>query len=201
MPRPRLQIPVYYDFASTLCYVAHRVMERMGGELADLGIELLWQPVDLVRITGWPRGVVVDGPRRDNALRVAGELDVPVRMPPRWLDSRPAHAVSLQLLGSDKEVAWRERVWTAVFEEGRAIDAAGELDRLGRDLQIDVAASLAAAQAERLETETRLAREAGVTGVPTFLLDGWPLGGIQEDFTMRSLFQRFVRKRERDGER
>jgi predicted DsbA family dithiol-disulfide isomerase len=198
MAHARLQIPVYYDFASTLCYVAHRVMERMGGELADLGIELEWRPLDLVRITGWPRGAFVDGPRRDNALRVAGELDVPVRMPPRWLDSRRAHAVSLQLLGRDKEPAWRERMWTAVFEEGRATDAPGELDRLGRDLQIDVAELLSRPDEERLDEQTRLAREAGVTGVPTFLLDSWPLGGIQEEFTMRSLFRRFVRKRERE---
>ena len=39
-----------------------------------------------------------------------------------------------------------------------------------------------------------------IVGVPTFLLDGWPLGGIQEEFTMRSLLQRFVRKRQRQTE-
>ena len=52
---PRVTVPLYYDFASTLCYVAHRVLQRMEGELAELALELVWTPVDLVRLTGWPR--------------------------------------------------------------------------------------------------------------------------------------------------
>ena len=44
-------------------------------------LRLDWRPVDLVKITGWKRGIVVEGPRRENALRVADELGVTVRMP------------------------------------------------------------------------------------------------------------------------
>ena len=93
----RLQVPVYYDFASTLCYVAHRVLERMRPDLEALELELRWRPIDLTRLTGWRRGDAVEGLRGENALRVARELDVPLRMPQRWLGSRPAAAIALAL--------------------------------------------------------------------------------------------------------
>jgi 2-hydroxychromene-2-carboxylate isomerase len=79
----RVPVRVYYDFASSLSYVAHRVMERMGEELVALAVDLEWTPLDLTRITGWPRGSPIEGYRRDNALRVARELGVEVRLPTR----------------------------------------------------------------------------------------------------------------------
>ena len=48
---------------------------------------------------------------------------------------------------------------------------------------------------ERLVLNTIEAAESEVTGVPAFVLGGWPLGGIQEDATMRSLFTRYAAKR------
>ena len=187
-------IPVHYDFASTICFVAHRVLEQMQRDLDEIGASLDWRPLDLAEITGWPRGQVVDGPRRENALRVVRELGVEARMPERFLDSRPAHAVALALRGDPLEAAWRDRVWTAVFEEGRDIGAPGAVDRLAADLSIDVASLPGAADFARLDAETEAARQAEVTGVPTFYL-GFPLGGIQDPGTMRLLFQRWVDRR------
>jgi 2-hydroxychromene-2-carboxylate isomerase len=194
---PPLVLPVHYDFSSTICFVAHRVLERMGEDLDALGVVLDWRPIDLVAITGWRRGIVVDGLRRENALRVAEELGVEVRMPAVWLDSRPAHAVALALSGSAREAAWRERVWSAVFEEGRDIGAEGEVERLAADLTLDPAALGDIHNFGRLEAMTEAGREAEVIGVPTFHV-GFPLGGIQEPDTMRLLFQRWVDKHKRD---
>src|SRR5262249_18192657 len=132
-----LVLPVHYDFSSTICFVAHRVLERMGEDLDVLGVVLEWRPIDLVAITGWRRGIVVDGPRRENALRVAEEPGVGWRRPAVWLAPRPVHAVALALAGSAREAAWRERVWSAVFEEGRDIGAEGEVERLAADLALD----------------------------------------------------------------
>lgn len=194
-----LPIPVYYDFASTICYVAHRVMERIAVEVEAAGLALEWRPVDLTMIAGWRRGVAVDGPRRDNALRVARDLGVAARMPARWLDSRPAHAVTLALASPEKEAAWRERMWTAVFEEGRAVEDDAEIARLATDLEIDLDELDLATRRRQLEIDTQRARAAGVTGVPTFLLGVWPMGGIQDQTTMLQLLQRFARK-QRDAE-
>lgn len=187
----RLVIPVHYDFASTICFVAHRVIERMGGDLDAMGVAIEWRPIDLAAITGWRRGAVVEGPRRDNALRVAAELEVPLAMPAVWLDSRPAAAVALALAGSEREAAWRERVWSAVFEEARDIGAEGEVERLADDLTIDLDRLPGARDLSRVDATTEAAREAEVIGVPTFHV-GFPLGGIQEPDTMKLLFQRWV---------
>lgn len=192
-----LRIPVHYDFASSLCYVAHRVMQRMAPELEALEIELEWTPVDLTRIAGWRRGDAIEGVRRDNALRVARELDVPVRMPSRWMDSRAAMAAALALEGTEREPTWRERVWSAVFEEGRLLDEPGELERLGRELDLDVPSLSDPRRLEALEVRTLEALEAEVTGVPAFVLNGWPLGGIQTEATMRSILARFAARKRR----
>ena len=192
----RLTVPVYYDFASTISYVAHRVMGGMVRELEALAIDLEWRPIDMVVIAGWPRGIVVDGPRRENALRVARDLHVEARMPAYWIDSRAAACIARALAGTAKEAAWRERVWSAVFEEGRDIGAAGQIERLADDLGVDLQGIVDDAALASLEADTRVARAEEVTGVPTFDL-GFPLGGIQEPPTMLRLFTRWAANKRR----
>ena len=195
MSRAPAVIPVYFDFASTLCYAAHRVMGRLAGELAAAGIALDWRPIDLARITGWRRGVDVVGARRAQVLQVARELAGTLRMPPRWIDSRPAAAVALGLHGTVKEPAWRERVWTAVFEEGRDPDEEGELTSWARDVGIEE--NLRDLRLASVEAETDRAHGLGIDGVPTFLLGPWPMPGIQEDATMLALLRRYVERQQR----
>lgn len=198
-----LRVPVLYDFASLICYVAHRTMARMQRDLDELGIALDWSPIDLTRISGWSRGATLEGPRRANALRVAADLEVPARAPRVWMDSRPASAVALGLAGTPREPAWRERVFSAIYEEGRSLDDAGALDALdalGRDLGFDAAALCTALRLDAVREATDAARRAEVTGVPTFMLDQWAFGGIQEVATMRSLLGRWADvKRRRAG--
>ena len=188
-------IPVYFDFASTLCYAAHRVMSRLAGDLTAAGIALDWRPIDLALITGWKRGVDAVGGRRAHVLQVARELAGSVRMPPRWIDSRPAAAVALALHGTAKEAAWRERVWTAVFEEGRDPDDEGELTSWSRDVGVDE--QLRDLRLASVEAETDRAHGLGIDGVPTFLLGPWPMPGIQEDATMLTLLRRHVERQQR----
>ncbi len=190
----RVTVPVHYDFASTICYVAHRVMQRVAGELDELGVELRWEPVDLAALMGWRVGGDVEGLRRDNALRVAQELGVPVRMPTRWTDSRPAMAVALSLADSGREPTWRERVWSAIYEEGRDPGEGAEVERLANELGLELDPEGLQDSEARLEERTRAAAEAGVTSLPCFMLAGLPFGGIQEDATMLSFLGRFAKR-------
>jgi predicted DsbA family dithiol-disulfide isomerase len=190
----RTGIPVYYDFASSLCYVAHRVMGDLADDLRGLQLELVWRPLDLSSITGWKRGMAMTGPARENALRVARELGVAVRMPTRWLDSREANAISLALAGTPHEPAWRERVFSSIHEEGRWPDEPGVLAALARDLSLDLPGLLGPDTLAALERETARAKEMQVVGVPAFVLDGWPLTGIQQPDTMLTLLSRWVEK-------
>ncbi len=186
------RVVIYYDFASSLCYVADRVMERMAPELEELALELRWRPLDLTMLSHWRRGDEMREPARANTARVARELDVVLRIPSHWMDSRGALAVALRLAGSEREPTWRERVWSAVYEEGRDLDEEQTVERLARELDLDLDSLLDARALEAVEVETTLATEANVSGVPTFMLGEWPLGGIQDEQTMRSVFRRYA---------
>lgn len=189
-----LVVPVHYDFASAICYVAHRVMARMAGSLDELGIELDWAPVDLARLTGWRRGQPVAATRRANAQRVAAELGVPVHVPAAFADSRGAGAVALLLAGTPREAAFRERVFSACFEGARPLDEPGLLAGLAAEMGVDLAGDAFAEACAELERRTERAAEGEVTGVPTFVLGRWPLGGIQDEDTMRHLLARYARR-------
>ena len=192
--RERLRVPVYYDFASTICYVAHRLLGRWSEPIAELGIELEWRPLDLSGIVRRPRGLPLPEAARENAERVARELGVPVRMPVRWLDSRPAAAAALAIEDPARRATWRERVFTAAFEEGLDLGADGAvegwLEALGFALPI---AALERGLTE-LEAETERARDAQVSGVPTMMLGEWPIGGIQDERTTLHLLGRYARR-------
>ena len=189
------RVVIHYDFASSLCYVAHRVMERMGPVLVELGLELRWRPLDLTMLSHWRRGDEMSDLARSNTARVARELDVPLRIPGRWMDSRAAMAVALRLGGSEREPTWRERVWSAVYDEGLDLDEERTAERLAQELDLDLDSLLDARALEAVEVETLLATEANVSGVPTFMLGEWPLGGIQDEQTMRSVFRRYAATR------
>ena len=192
----RYPLPIYYDFSSTICYVAHRVLSRLAPAIDEIGVDLQWQPLDLTLLTGWRRGARVTGPGRANALRVDQELEVVVRMPSFWMDSRGAHCLALGLQGDAvPDTVWRERVWSEIYEQGGDIGDPAALENLARESGIDSARGVSI---DRLDEITREAREKGVSAVPAFLIDRWPMGGIQDDHSMVKFFERYVRKRRRE---
>ena len=109
------------------------------------------------------------------------------------------HAVARSLAGTAREVAWRERVWTAIYEQGRDPGDATTVEALATDFALEIDEIVSNPDGDGLIAATEDARALGVTGVPTFMLDRWPFGGVQEEATLRSLFQRFVRKKLRDA--
>lgn len=196
--RQRLRVPVYYDFASTLCYVAHRVAGRLEADLEALDLEFVWTPLDLASMLNIQPGAELLPARRENADRVAAELGVSVRVPPVWMDSRALLAASTLLGEGPKADTWRERVWSEVYESGRPVESVDGVQHLAATLDISFETE-ALREAEReLARCTFEASQALVTGVPTFMLGEWAFGGIQEDETMRAVLRRFA-ERKRDG--
>jgi predicted DsbA family dithiol-disulfide isomerase len=190
-----LRVPLHYDFASSLCYVTHRAMQRMSGTLAELGIALVWTPLDLGRLLGpYRAGEDVPDERRENAQRVASELGVAFHVPRVWPDSSAVHAAAFCAERGGRGDTWRERVFTAVFEEHRLAPGDGEVLALAREIGLALSPSDLARGRRELELRTELAREEQVTGVPTFMLGSWPFGGIQADDTMKRVLERFAQK-------
>jgi len=196
----RVEIAVYYDFASSLCHVAHRVIGRMAPVLDELALDLTWIPIDLAALLHWRRGHLVSGQRRDHVRAIADGLDVPLAIPTHWLDSRALHALALHQLARDRaertrtEPTLRERVFTRVFDESRPCEGTDATLEMASEFGLSCDADDLEHGLDALEAWTRHASDQMVSGVPTFMLGPWPFGGIQEDATMESIFRRWTNK-------
>jgi predicted DsbA family dithiol-disulfide isomerase len=194
----RIVVPVHYDFASSLCFVAHRVLGRMTGFLDEIGMDLEWAPVDLARLTRWRPGARIDRSRLDEIEQIAASLEVPMRVPGRWADSLRVGGATMALLARDAaagtclEPVFRERIFTAVYEQGCACDDEGLVARTLDAMGIALSEDELEHGIEALDARTTAAAEAMVTAVPTFMLGPWPFGGIHEEATLRSLFGRYA---------
>jgi len=192
----RVIVPIFYDYASSLCYVAKKVMEQLHGQLE---IELLWKGVQISRRhQGWKNGEMIGDEAKGKIFRVARETGVTLRVPERWLDSAYALEGAEFAREQEKFPEYHDTVFAAVFEEGLDI---GDLQTL---LSLAERAGLSGVQLEQALkaqtfTEHVKANEAeaatfGVVGYPTFMLGAFPLIGIQPAETMRLLIQRYVDK-------
>jgi predicted DsbA family dithiol-disulfide isomerase len=91
----------------------------------------------------------------------------------------------------------RERVFTPAFEEGLDIGADGAVIGWLEALGLALPSAAIEHGLDALEAETERARDAQVSGVPTFMLGEWPLGGIQDERTTLHLLGRWARKQTR----
>lgn len=199
---PALEVFVYYDFASSLSYVAHRVLARLDEALAAERVDLRWKAIDLTGVGNFQRGRLLDPARRQSLLRVAAALDVNLDPPARWPDSRLAGEVAVVLderidhgLDPVIEREWREAVFAACYE--RDADVEDLLRDFERRVPFPLGSAGDLAGGRRLAEVTRKAVAAGVEGVPTLMLDVFPLCGIHDEETMLGMIRRYARRRRR----
>jgi predicted DsbA family dithiol-disulfide isomerase len=187
-------IPVYFDYASSLCYIAWRIAARLE---AELGVVFHWHPVHIAaQYPHWKHGVMIGDQVGANIERVAQETGITLRIPERWLDSRPALEGALFAEERGAFAAYHRGVFTAAYEHGADIgnrhilvqiaDAAGL--PAGSFMQ-SIATRHAAPQLAAVFEE---ARRRAIVGYPTFLLGDFPLVGIQRYETMKLLIARHI---------
>jgi predicted DsbA family dithiol-disulfide isomerase len=188
---------VYYDFASTLCYVAHRVLSGVAAEIAECDVELEWRPIDLTMAAPWDRGDSFTPEVRETVHNTGLALGIDVQMPDPWLDSRPASQIALSMPSLLAESRWREQVFTTFFEQGTPF-LTTELVHLCRELTGEEpppeSASDDLSAYPALEESTREAFALGITGVPTILLDNWAFGGVYDGDTMVSALRQLAER-------
>ena len=100
-----VKIPIYYDYASSLSYVAKRVMQQLDGQLE---IDLVWKGVQIARRhKGWKNGEMIGDEVKGKIVRISRDTGVPVRIPAKWLDSSYAlegAEFAKELIGEDRMV-------------------------------------------------------------------------------------------------
>lgn len=187
-------VAVYFDYASSLCYIAWRIAARLE---AELGVTMSWRPVHIAALhPEWTPGAPLDGATRAKIERVSRETGIALQVPEHWFDSRAA----LEGVAVAEEwgcvAAYHREVFTAAYERGEDIGERGVLVRaavaaglpMGRFMEF-VATRRGAPHLSAIREE---AHRLGVVGYPTFLLGAFPLSGIQPFETMKLLVARHI---------
>jgi predicted DsbA family dithiol-disulfide isomerase len=193
----RLRIPIYFDYASTLCYIAWRIVSPLEDEL---GFEALWKGVPIAARDFRARpGRVLGERERQKVLFVAAETGIRVAPPPRWIDSTAALQGSEIARDAGNFAAYHDAVFRAAFEQGADIADAEVLDAIAERAGLDRVKFRGAldsdVMAARLAEHKREADEFSALGYPTFILGDFPMIGIQPIESMRLLLGRFIRQR------
>ena len=190
-------IPIYFDYASTLCYVAWRIVSQLE---CELDFTALWKGVPIALRNYRTRPGLPLGPLELGRIRnVAAETGIAVEPPARWLDTDKALQGSELAREAGAFAAYHDAVFRAAFEQRAdignldllsAIAARAGLDRAHFRDELErgrMAARIAANKAE--------ADRFSALGYPSFILGDFPLTGIQPIESMRMLLARFLERR------
>ncbi len=191
-------IPIYFDYASTLCYIAWRIVSELESEL---GFEALWKGVPIsIRDFKARAGRELGTREYQKVLMVAAETGILVAPPKTWINSDAA-LMGAELAREAKAFpAYHAAVFRGAFDEGLDISSREVLADIAHRAGMDRAGFLADLESERMASRIadnkREADEQSALGYPTFILGEFPLIGIQPKDTMRLIFARYMRQRE-----
>jgi predicted DsbA family dithiol-disulfide isomerase len=193
----RTVIPIYFDYASTLCYVAWRIV----GELrAEIDFDPLWKGVPIRMRDGRTRpGNRLGAIEKMKIATVIAETGVAVTPLETWIDSQAALEGAELARAAGRFDAYHDAVFRAVFEERRDISDMAALGEIAAAAGLDraefVAGVTAGLMRARLEEYRREADNFSALGYPAFVLGDYPLTGIQPKETMRLVLARYLARR------
>jgi predicted DsbA family dithiol-disulfide isomerase len=197
---PKVIIPIYFDYASTLCYVAWRIVRDLEAELDFLP---RWKGVPIRlrdgRIRpGNPLGVV----ERMKVMTALAETGVAVQPLEHWIDSDAALEGAELAREAGALPLYHERVFRALFEDRADIARVDRLVRIAGECGLDADRFRADLKnhrmASRIVANKAEADRLSALGYPAFILGDFPLIGIQPIATMRLLILRFINQRAKE---
>ena len=194
----RIIIPIYFDYASTLCYIAWRIVSELE---AEIGFESLWKGVPISIRDFKARAGLELGPRElQKVVMVAAETGIRVTPPKIWINSDAALMGAELARQANVFPAYHAAVFRGAFDEGLDISNRNVLADIAHRAGMDSARFLEDLQTERMAARIadnkREADEQAALGYPTFILGEFPLIGIQPKETMRMIIARYMRQRE-----
>jgi predicted DsbA family dithiol-disulfide isomerase len=194
----RVIIPIYFDYASTLCYIAWRIVSELESEL---GFEPLWKGVPIsIRDFKARAGSQLGEREYQKVIMVAAETGIRVAPPKTWINSDAA-LMGAELAREAKAFpAYHAAVFRGAFDDGLDISSRDILadiaHRAGMDRECFLADLQNERMAPRIAENKREADGQSALGYPTFILGEFPLIGIQPIDTMRLIISRYMRQRE-----
>jgi predicted DsbA family dithiol-disulfide isomerase len=193
----KVVIRIYFDYASTLCYVAWRIVSELETELE---FEALWKGVPIRWRDGHSRPVNALGPiERMKVRNVIAETGVQVMPPERWIDSDAALQGAELAREAQVFAAYHAGVFRAAFEDRVDIANLNVLAEIAARAGLDRDHFIEGLRSRRIEwriaEHQAEADRCSALGYPAFIMGDFPLIGIQPIATMRLLLRRFIDQR------
>lgn len=199
MEEPRATLDVLSDPICPWCYIGKVKLDRALEQRPDHGLDIFWRPYQLnpeMPSAGMDRTEYLEtkfgGPERartiygqiEDAAKAAG-LNVDFSKIKRTPNTFDAHRLIRWARSGGHQQAVIDSLFTRYFEQGQDIgDRAVLMDvatEVGMDLDVLNRLYEEDADREMLANEEALARQMGITGVPTFILsEKFALVGAQE---------------------
>ena len=188
------RLVVYSDYVCPFCYLGKAAMEQYLDE-SDDPPAVEWHLYDLRGYKRSPDGSIdhdVDDGKdddyfadvRENVAKLKDEYDVDMTLDfSLEVDSWNAQQVALYVreeLGEDEFLQLHERLFDALWQDGRDIGDPDVLRGIAADAGLDesvVDEALTEEWDERLRERFDAAQDAGVTGIPTFVYDEYAARG------------------------
>ena len=178
-------IQVFSDYTCPFCRLGGVALQRAA---LKTGAEVVWRAHQL-RTAGPPRldpqGEVLTRGWQEQILPWAERLGIELRQPTRIPLTRAAHEAAAWARAQGRFTEFHEALFRAYFVEDADIDDVVILQELARRLGLeaaDLAASLREQRfAEEVDEDLLIGQTYGVTGVPTFVIGGYLLYGVQEE--------------------
>lgn len=193
-------IPIYFDYASTLCYVAWRIVSVLETELDFVP---LWKGVPIRLRNGSARpGAPLGTIERMKIMTALAETGIVVQPPEQWIDSAAALEGAELAYEAGRLPAYHQRVFCEAFESRADIAKTDCLARIAEDCGLDSARFRVDLEehrmAPRIAANKAEADRISAVGYPAFILGDFPLIGIQPIDSMRLLLGRFISQRSRE---
>jgi predicted DsbA family dithiol-disulfide isomerase len=180
---------LYTDFVCPFCFIAEAsTVPRL---LSEFELELEWNGFELHPKTprgGRPLSSLFPGVHLPSlhaqTQRFAAEFGVRDFSPPDWLrNTRRALAMAEYAREHDRLAPFRQAAFDGHWREGKNLEDDTDLRAIAEAAGLDATAALAAADdaayLERVDGRQADARAAGVSGIPTFVLNEQRIVGCQ----------------------
>ncbi len=217
--RPSLTVEIWSDVVCPWCYIGKRRFETAAAQLRDeVDLQVVYRPyqLDPTASPGTSQPVIeayakkFGGPERateiiDHVSQVAAGEGLTFHMEKALrANTLLAHRLLFLAEGTGQQYELKERLLKAYFVDGLDIgdpdvlaDCAGEVG-----MQRDAVRAFLDSDDGVAEVQTmlRVAAEAEITAVPTFVFDGrWSVPGAQDPETFVNVIRRLLQRRSEES--